>query len=613
MMRIRPARPVLLGLVVLAAVGAYVNSLANGFAYDDVPIISDDARVHGLGQLAAIFTQPYWAGYSKALGLYRPLTTLSLAFQWALGGGAPWVFHFGNILLHAAVCVVLFLVLERLAGRAAAFVGALVFAVHPVHTEAVANVVGQAELLAALGVLVAGWLWLRRARDESPRAATVAAVAAAYAFALFAKEGAVLAPALLVALDLADGRVRLSRAGVAEYARSIAPLVAALGVVAALFLGARHVVLGSLAGGEPAPAMPFLVHDHFWMGLRVWPEYARLLVFPQDLSADYSPAVILPVHGWTLQTALGAMLCAAVVVLALATAWRPGVGLPAAWFLLSILVVSNLFFPIGVVLAERTLYLPSAALAVALAFAWGPLRERYGARPVTVVAVVAMLALGARTWVRNPDWRDQDTVVRSILRDHPESGRAQWLAAHFLFERGDTLGADAAWTLANRLWPDNPPLLFEFASYYITRRHPADALPLLQRAIALRPGDLRNQELLASALIDLGRHREALATADRLLPLLPGAPAVNDLRARAYMGLRDCAGASAAWGHVVRAYYATWGQWSGLARSRAACGDSAGAVIALDSARLHARGDTVALRRIEQLRTSIRASGPGAM
>ena len=365
-MRIRPSRRVFAGVVALVAVAVYANSLANGFAYDDVAIIHDDVRMHGLGHLISIFTQPYWADYGKELGLYRPFTTLGFALQWTLGGGAPWLFHLGNLALHAAVCVLLFLLLARLAGSAGAFVGSLVFAAHPLHTEAVSNVVGQAELLAALGVLAAGWLWLRRGRDEAPTARTIAAVAVAYAVGLFSKESAIVAPALLVALDFADRRIQLSRAGLRAYVRSVAPLMAVLVGVAALYLGARYLVIGSLGGGEVAPSMPFLARDHFWMGLRTWPEYARLLIFPQDLSADYSPGVILPVHGWTPETLLGAGLLLGIVALAALTPWRPRIGLPAAWFLLSVLIVSNLFFPIGVILAERTLYLPSVALAIAL-------------------------------------------------------------------------------------------------------------------------------------------------------------------------------------------------------------------------------------------------------
>ncbi len=586
----------------LAAGAAYANSLANRFAYDDVAIIHDDVRVHGLHHLAAIFSRPYWADYGRALGLYRPATTLAFALEWTLGAGAPWLFHLASVALHAAVCVLLFLLLERLVGQLGALLGALVFAVHPLHTEVVANIVGQAELLAGLGVLAACLAWTRRPDAGPLPRRTLAGVAVAYALAVFAKESAIVVPALLVTLDLAQRRVTLSRDSLLPYLRRVLPTMAVLTGIALLYLLARRAVIGSFAGGDVAPSIPFLARDHFWMGLRAWQEYLRLLVFPADLSSDYSPAVILPVHGWTAETLLGGGLLAGVVLLALATPWRPGIGLPAAWFLLTVLIVSNLFFPIGVLLAERTLYLPSVAVAIAVAFATPELAARYPRPALAVAAGVLLLALAARTWVRNPDWRDQNAVVEAMVRDHPESYRAQWHVAVRAAEHKDTVAADEAWLLAYRLWPGDSRLLSEFASYSIGRGRASFALNLLRQSLAIHPGDQRAQELVATALITLGRNREALAATDPLLPALADAPAVNDLRARAYMGLGDFPSAVGAWRKVVAAHRATWLQWSGLGRSLARSGDYQGALAALDSARLRAAADTAALRQVAGFR-----------
>ncbi len=599
-------RRTLAGLVALVAAVVYANSLANRFAYDDVAILDKDVRVHGLGHLAAILTGPYWAAYDKGIGNYRPLTTLGFALQWTLGGGAPWVFHLGNIVLHVAVCVLLFLLLAHFAGRAGAFLGAVLFAVHPLHTEAVANVVGQSELLAAVFVLAAALLWLRRDPAAPARPGTIAGVAGAYALALFSKESAVIAPALLVALDLADRRITSSWSGWRAYTRSVAPLFAVLGLVAAGYLAARFAVLASIPGLDVVPSMPFLVEHHVWMGLRVWPEYARLLVLPLDLSADYSPAVILPVHGWTYETALGAALLLGTCLLALLTPWRPRVGLPAAWFLLSILIVSNLFFPIGVLLGERTLYLPSAALALAAAFAWTPLSRRYTPRLLIPVIAVGLLGLGARTWRRNPEWRDQETVFRAMLRDHPESGRAQWFAADQLNKHGDLRAADDAFALAYRLWPDNRTLVLEYGAFLLTRGQHERALEPLRRAVAVQPSDSVGRHLLATTFVLLGRNREALALADSVAPRHGIDPVLEEVRARAHMGLGEFPAAVLAWRRALSVYPATWVQWSAFAQSLAATGDYPGALAAIDSARSRALTDSAALRRLDAVRLQLR-------
>ncbi len=149
-----------LALVGAAAFLVYLTALPNGFALDDVPIIVDNPTVHHLADQARIWLTPYWPGaVGLDAGLYRPLAILAFAVQWAVGEGQPWVFHAVGIGLHAT-CSILVLVLLRLfVGRLPALFGAAVFAVHPLHVEAVANGVGQAEVLAALFVLVASAAW----------------------------------------------------------------------------------------------------------------------------------------------------------------------------------------------------------------------------------------------------------------------------------------------------------------------------------------------------------------------------------------------------------------------------------------------------------------------
>ncbi|MGH7480941.1 MAG: hypothetical protein ACRELV_02205, partial [Longimicrobiales bacterium] len=150
-------------LFVLAAVAiAYANSLANGFARDDGAVIVLNDRIKDLTDFGAIWLAPYWPRDGGDWGLYRPLPIFGYAVQWALGSGTPVIFHATSMLLHGAVTVLVLVLLRSLVEAPAALAGALIFAVHPVATEAVANVVGQAELLAALGIVGACVLYGRR-------------------------------------------------------------------------------------------------------------------------------------------------------------------------------------------------------------------------------------------------------------------------------------------------------------------------------------------------------------------------------------------------------------------------------------------------------------------
>lgn len=148
-------------LVCLAAIAVYALSVRSGFAYDDVPLILLDPRVHSLGNLPAILTQPYWPVGGQELSIWRPLTTLSFAADWAVSGGAPAWFHLSNVLWHAAACILVLCLLHELFAAPAALAGALLFAVHPVHVEAVANVVGRGDVISAVFALAACLLWIR--------------------------------------------------------------------------------------------------------------------------------------------------------------------------------------------------------------------------------------------------------------------------------------------------------------------------------------------------------------------------------------------------------------------------------------------------------------------
>jgi hypothetical protein len=140
----------------LAAALVYLPALRNRWALDDHAVIEDNPAAHSVrGALDAAFS-PYWPykdGFSA--GLYRPLTTLSYAVDWSIAGDHPWWFHLTNILLHALATALVVLVALRWLAPPAALAAGLVFATHAVHVEAVANVVGRAEILAAIGMLSA--------------------------------------------------------------------------------------------------------------------------------------------------------------------------------------------------------------------------------------------------------------------------------------------------------------------------------------------------------------------------------------------------------------------------------------------------------------------------
>src|SRR4051812_22921194 len=149
-----------LALVIAAlALAASANSVHNQFAYDDLFLIVKSARMHTMDGWWREFAHTYWPEASGGDG-YRPLTIIAFRAEWAMGGGSALPFHVVNIALHVAASLAVFWLACAVLPLAAAWVAGALYAVHPVHTEAVANVVGQSELEVVLWLTLAAALYL---------------------------------------------------------------------------------------------------------------------------------------------------------------------------------------------------------------------------------------------------------------------------------------------------------------------------------------------------------------------------------------------------------------------------------------------------------------------
>lgn len=595
------------------ALVVFANSLANGFAFDDVQTIATNEAVHDLSRLPEAVSSPYWGDEAgRDLGLWRPLTTAAFAVQWSLWDGSPAGFHAVNMLTHALATAVATLLLAELMPVGAALLGGLLFAVHPVHVEAVANVVGLAELLAGLLVFSACLLYLRRQR-RALGAGTVGGIALLYAAAFLAKESAAVLPALLVLLDAWKDRLELRR--LPAYLRSRAPLFGTLAGVAAVILGIRVAVLGTVASAYPPLGADLLAEiPRIWTLPVIWLHYIRLLFFPAELVPDYSPRVVEIQLGWNAANAAGVLAVSAFLGLAW-TVWRRGgaearrlrpVVLGVLWFGVAVLPVANVFFLSGVLLAERTLYVPSLGLALGAGCVLRLLAER---RPRAAVAAVAavLLVLGARTWTATPVWKDTPTLFGHLVRSHPESARVQWmLADYFWRERDDPEGALRFYRRAVGSSGRSYAVVLEAARRLNELGAHEQAAGLALQAWREHPDRPHAPRILALARSRQDRPREVLEPARAAVALDPGDATLHHLLATTYGRLER-------WEEALHHRRTTirsgeghrWQQWEWLAEDQIATGDTLGALASLDSAGI--RADAPAVRaRLDSLRSAWR-------
>src|SRR3989454_87801 len=426
----------LLALRTLAAL-VYANSFQAGFTLDNAFRIHGDARVHqaSADNVRQIFTQDYSAP-RFVNGVYRPLTTLSLMFNYAvLGGGEnPAGYHVLNLLLHWVNAVLVYcLALAVLADAWAAFFTAALFTTHPIATEAVTNIIGRADLLATLAVLGGTLLYLRGGQESGRRrTAWLLGIALGTTLGLLAKESAVGILGAMLAFDLAY-RVRWrSPGGVAELRRQLWALfrtgyIALVPAFAAVALLRASVYRNLEIGEVPFLENPLVQADALsarLTALKVLGRYVWHLLWPAALSCDYSydaiPLVAWPPTRWEDWQGFLALagLVAAFVALVHWRRRRPAFVSFALFFLLPFLPPSNLPLIIGTIMGDRLIYLPSVGFAGCLVVAVAALCHR---RLATVLLGLIVVAYGVRTLARNADWRDDLRLFESAARAAPGS------------------------------------------------------------------------------------------------------------------------------------------------------------------------------------------------
>lgn len=507
------------------ALAASATSLTNGFVYDDVPVAQEDVRLRTL-DVPRLLTMPYW-GDAFHDRIYRPLTSLSFAVDWALGGGSPVPFHATNLVLHLLVTLLVFALARRLLDdHAGALVAGLWFAVHPVHVEPVAGVVGRAELLAAFGYLGAV-LTFRASMDATgrERAGLLALVGLGAAVAYGGKEHGLTLPALLAALAVLDA-LRRGDPPLPALRRAL-PAIGVTIVLAAGFLAARSGVVGTATGGGTVAAglegLGAVGRASVMLpAVLVW---GRLLLFPLHLQADYAPNAFEPL------VAPGVRHVAALVLLAAAVwvAWRarrraPGVTIGLAWFAVTASVAANVVVPTGVLIAERVLYLPSAGAALALGAAWSLLPPRAWRWPATAL-VLSLLA--ARSLARVPAWRSNDVFFAQLVRDAPASYRSHWMLGTWAFRHGERAQGERELLAAIRIFPADPGLVAELGMKYLEYGRFDDADRFLSAALR---GDSMMGEAASRAIIArlrAGRADSAAALARRIGPRFREQPEVQ--------------------------------------------------------------------------------------
>ncbi len=487
--RLHTATPALVAAI--AGFLLFAVTLRGGFAYDFNYMVAADQRLRDPSQWGQYWKTRYGEGVDN---LYRPLTSMVLAVQsWLHGFDHPWRFHLLSILMHAGVCALVAEFTRRLLGWRAALIAGLLYALHPIHVEVLGDIVGQAEMMCALGTLGALVLFLHRPMTS------LRAIAIFFCFvlALLTKEQGMLLPLLLLVLWMCVGPRTLGQKD--HKAMQL------LSVLLCFSLSAYIIIREDLlklrfswdrSFIEPAtnPLILSQGMDRVLMPVILLGRYTQLLIFPWRLLPDYSGNAIGSVaHLGDPYLWLGFAAIVAWTVLFLVAIRRKAFAMLFCLLALGVTygLVGNTVSLIGTNFAERLMYLPSVFFLMIVAMGLAKLSTRW------LTPIMAMLILlGAwRSSTYAQIWNNRLNLYEYAIREQPGAIRMySWLAVEYL-NRGEGDRAIATMQQAQQQMPQNAEVWcnssaiamrtgrFDLADQYLSR---AESIQVSLRTISLR-------------------------------------------------------------------------------------------------------------------------------
>lgn len=432
----------------------YGNTVFNDYALDDAIVITqNDYTQKGIAGIPDIFKNELFTGFFKvkkdlvAGGRYRPLSMVTFALEVEFFGLNPHISHFINVLLFALLCLMLLRVLEKLLSQRykssvwiqyIPLLTTLLYLAHPIHTEVVANIKGRDEIMSLLGALISFYFVLKALEDKD-KWKNIGWAFVSYLLAMLSKE---IAATFIVTIPLALWF--FTNAKPKTILQTTLPLVAAT----LIYFAIRHSVLSQ--GG--IKTMPELMNDSFLemntsqkfatimytMGI-----YIKLLFFPHPLTYDYYPYHI-PITEWSNWHAWSSLL----LVLLLAWVALKGfmkkslISFAIFFYAISLAPVSNFLFPVGVFMNERFVFDASIGFCLIAAYFiayYLPLKIKSTQIRIALLVLI-LVAYGAKTILRNSDWKNDFTLFTTDVRVSVNGAKSNCSAGGKLIEEATKPG-----------------------------------------------------------------------------------------------------------------------------------------------------------------------------
>ena len=495
-----------------------VNTLSNKFVFDDEGLIQKNRFIIEGTTIKEIFSTNYRYGANNPDdGLYRPLVMLSFVLNAKKLNPQP--FHFFNIVLNALNSSLLFLLIFFLTGNyVIGFFTALFFSFHPIHTEAVANISGRPELMCAL-FLFLSWISL-----EKPGKCFLSNIIGSILLflALLSKETAVMFPFMVIACDVALHRRLHDKYMIQKYIFLIITVI--------FYIIIRWLVLGDTMTGNvpkfynnPIAFSPF--QERIGTAMVVLLRYMVLLLFPLKLSSDYSYNT-LPIYDsfWHFIPLTAFFLC--IISFSLAFYFRkrnPLYLLALIFFFIPYSIVSNIFFPIGTIMGERLMYLPSAGFALMLGLFSKYLFDKWR-YSVYIITICLLLAYSVQTISRNRDWYDDYTLTKADLKTSQSSVKLLYNMGYQTAIKGQYQISEKYFRKSLEIYPDFVESITGIGKLLYNQKEYDESLSYYARAKKVEPDNPQIIFDYTAVLIKMGQFDKAELELQNSIKQIPYSP-----------------------------------------------------------------------------------------
>lgn len=520
----------------ILAVCLYANTITHEYTQDDAIVIYDNIyTTQGIKGIPELLKYDTFRGFFKTEGKsklvsggrYRPLTPIMFAIEYHFFGLNPLIGHLINILLYAFLGLILFWVLnsilsplltEEASGWIALF-AALFYIAHPIHTEVVANIKGRDEIVAMIGCLSSIWMGLKFLQTRN-RILLLGAFSC-FLIGLFSKENTITYLAILPLIGILFKKNQFKTLLYPWFAMILATI---------LFLIIRTSILGLDLGGSPIELMnnPFLKWDgNEYVSFTIVEKmatifytlgnYVYLLIFPHPLTHDYYPLHIEMMSLGDISVIASIILYLFIFCIAFFCRKNPIVSFCAAYYIITLSIVSNIIFPIGTNMSERFLFMPSLGYCLILSwFLLFKIRGRLGKRLSIITISIILCLYSIKTVSRNMVWKNDFTLFTTDVKTSKRSAKVLNAAGGALVSKAQKLAdsnkkeemlneAIGYLNKAMNIHPlyKNPPLILGNAYYYLGKHD--EAIQSYQKALDIAPEYEEAQNNLAIVLRDIGR------------------------------------------------------------------------------------------------------------